>query len=82
MTYVYTYIINFFTKFNISWSRTKKFESFYKNILIENINDSIVKIPMFFSKYLDWRLLKKRNFRLKKKVGKWSYLNFRRATCP
>ncbi len=82
LSYVYTFFVNFFTNFKVSWSRTNKLESFCKTILIENHKNMVLKIPTIFSKVLKLKLLKKKNYYARKKVGKWSYLNFRRATCP
>ncbi len=82
LSYAYTFFVNFFTDFKLSWSRTNKLDSFCKNILIENHNNSILKLPLVLSKILKFKLLKKKNYYARKKVGKWSYLNFRRATCP
>ena len=82
LSYSYTFFVNFFTKFNISWTRVDKLESFCKNILVENHNNSIIKVPLFFSRFLRWVVLKRRDYRLRKKVGRWSYLNFKRATRP
>lgn len=82
LSYAYTFFVNFFTRFQLSWSRTNKLESFCKTTLIENCGDSILRIPLFFTTVFNWKILKKKNYYARKKVGKWSYLNFRRATCP
>ena len=73
--------MNFFTKMKFSWTRMDKLESFFKLYIVEYSN-SIVRIPMIFANFFKWNLLKRRNFILRKKMGRWSYLNFRRATCP
>ena len=81
LSYDYTFFVNFFTRFCISWSRTNKLSSFYKNILIEK-NNQVVKLPIFFSKIFKWKYLKKKNYILKKKIGRWSFLNFKRSKYP
>lgn len=81
LTYNYTFFVNFFTKFSLSWSRTSKLESFCKNLLISKEKE-ILKLPLVYSKYFNWELLKKKNYALKKKIGRWSYLNFKRSQCP
>lgn len=81
LTYTYTFFVNFFTRFKFSWTKTHKLETFCKNLLIFKTRD-IVKLPIFFSKFLNWKFLKKKHFFLKKKVGRWSFLNFKRATQP
>lgn len=82
LSYSYTYLVNSFTQFNLSWSRTDKLESILKKSLIELTGQKIIKLPIFFQNIFKWKVLKRNNFYLRKKVGKWSFLNFRRATCP
>lgn len=82
LSYVYSFLVNFFTLFKVSWFRLNKLESFSKTILIENSNFDIVKLPLLFSKILKWKFLKHKNLSGKKRISKWSYLNFKRATCP
>jgi len=81
LSYTYTFFANFFTDFHISWIRTDKLESFCKLNLVQ-VSGSILKLPMFFCDFFKWKFLKKRNFFLKKKIGKWSFLNFKRSNCP
>jgi len=79
--YTYTFLFNFFTKFKISWTRLNKFSSFWKNSVVE-CNREVLKLPLFFSNFFNWKLLQKRSFFLKKKIGRWSFLNFKRANLP
>lgn len=81
ISYSLSFFMNFFTKMKFSWTRMDKLESFFKLYIVEYSN-SIVRIPMIFANFFKWNLLKRRNFILRKKMGRWSYLNFRRATCP
>ncbi len=81
LSYSYSFLINFFTKFRVSWTRSNKFESFFKTFLTQK-NSKVVKLPLFFAYYFNWKFLKKKNYYLKKKVGRWSFLNFKRATRP
>ena len=80
-SYTYAFFANFFTEFQISWTRTNSLESFCKLNLVQN-NGSILKLPMFFCDFFKWKFLKKRNLFLKKRIGKWSFLNFKRSNCP
>lgn len=81
ISYSLSFFMNFFTKMKFSWTRMDKLESFFKLYIVEYSNN-IVRIPMIFANFFKWNLLKRRNFILRKKMGRWSYLNFRRATCP
>lgn len=81
LSYTYTFFVNFFTDFHISWTRTSKLESFCKRNFVQ-LSGSILKLPMFFCEFFKWKFFKKRNLFLKKKIGKWSFLNFKRSNCP
>jgi len=78
---VHLYFVNYFTKLNLSWTRLSKFKNFIKKNLIE-INKNIIILPLISSKFISWQSLKRKTFKLKKKTGKWSYLNYRRYACP
>lgn len=80
-SYDYTFLVNFFTKFNISWTRTSKFPTLCKTLFFEKTKN-IIKFPIFFNNFFKWRFLKKRNYILKKKIGRWSFLNFKRFKFP
>lgn len=81
LSYSYIFFVNFFTKFNLSWTHTSKLERFVKLSLISKDNN-ILKLPIFFNSLFNWKFLKKKNYFWKKKIGRWSYLNFKRATQP
>lgn len=80
-SYDYTFLVNFFTKFNLSWTRTSKFPSQCKKLFFEKTKN-IIKLPLFFNNFFNWRFLKRRNYILKKKIGRWSFLNFKRFKFP
>lgn len=50
LSYTYSFLVNFFTNFKISWFRMNKLESFCKTSLIEKYSNGVVKIPLLFSK--------------------------------
>jgi len=52
LSYMHTFLVNFFTSFKVSWFRMGKLESFCKTILVENHLNGIIKIPLMFSKVL------------------------------
>ena len=81
LSYNYFLFINFFFKTYISWTRLGKLTSFIKLICIQK-NKNILKLPIFISKNINWNILKKKNYILKKKIGKWSYLNYKRFQQP
>lgn len=81
VSYTLNFLVNFFTKVKLSWTRCGKLESFLKLYVVEYTN-SIVRIPLIFTNFFKWDILKRRSYLLRKKMGRWSYLNFRRATCP
>lgn len=81
LTYALSYFANVFTRLKFSWTRIDKLESFFKLYIIE-YSKNILRIPMLFTNFFRWKILKRRSFFLRKKMGRWSYLNFRRATCP
>lgn len=81
LSYTYTFFVNFFTKFNISWTRTSQLEAFCKRNLVI-VGRNIIQLPYFITTILNWKVLQKKNFLQKKKIGRWSFLNFKRATLP
>lgn len=81
LTYSLAYFANVFTRLKFSWTRIDKLESFFKLYIVE-YSKSILRIPMLFTNFFKWKILKRKSFFLRKKMGRWSYLNFRRATCP
>jgi len=81
LSYSLAYFANVFTRLKFSWTRINKLESFFKLYIVE-YSKNILRIPMLFTNFFKWKILKRRSFFLRKKMGRWSYLNFRRATCP
>lgn len=81
LSYNYTFFVNFFTRFFVSWTRVSKFESFFKRSLV-NKDQTVLKLPLMFNSFFNWKILKKKNYFLKKKIGRWSYLNFKRSQLP
>lgn len=73
--------ITYFSLFQCSWTRISAIKSFLRSVLTTSKNN-IIFTPLFFSNYFNWNFFKKKNFRRRKKVGKWSYLNFKRYVCP
>lgn len=82
LSYLYSFLVNFFTNFKVSWFRLNKLESFSKTNLVELSSFGVLKLPLLFSKILKWKILKYKNLSARKHMSKWSYLNFKRATCP
>lgn len=81
LSYTLNFLVNFFTKVKLSWTRCSKLESFLKLYVVE-YSHNIVRIPLIFMNFFKWGVLRKKSYFLRKKMGRWSYLNFRRATCP
>ena len=79
---IYQYLSNYFTGLSISWSRMSRFNNLLKKNLSIKLNSSVLILPMFNNKYIDWQILKKKNYKIKKKIAKWSYLNYKRYTFP
>lgn len=50
LSYTLNFLVNFFTKVKLSWSRCSKLESFFKLYIIEYTN-SIVRIPLIFMNF-------------------------------
>ncbi len=81
LSYNYFLFINFFYKTYISWTRLSKLNSFIKLLCIQK-SKNILKLPIFLSNNINWSILKKKNFILKKKIGKWSYLSYKKFQQP
>lgn len=79
---VYIYFINIFILNQLSWTRTQKFITFLKQLLILKLSEFIYLLPVGFFKLLNWKKEKKKSFKARKKIGKWSYLNFRKFQRP
>jgi hypothetical protein len=75
-------LINFFTKFSMSWTRTKRLYKFLKQLITYMPTNNLVFLPMFYSNVINWNFFSKRAFVSKKIVSRWSYLNYKRAVCP
>ncbi len=81
LSYNFFFFINFFMKTALSWTRLGNAESFFKYNLVEKIK-SVIKLPLLFLYKFNWRVLIKKSFFIKKKIGKWSYLNYKRSQFP
>lgn len=79
---VYIYLINLFLFSQVSWTRIQKFLSPFKQLLVTKLNRSIYLLPLSFFKLINWRKEKKKSFKSRKKIGKWSYLNYKRSQYP
>lgn len=73
--------VSYFSLFQCSWTRLSLLKTFLKKIVVTTENN-IVFTPLFFANYFNWKFFKKKNFRNRKKIGKWSFLNFKRYICP
>ena len=65
----------------LSWTRLSNTESFFKYNFVEHIG-SVIKLPLLSLNKFNWRFLIKKSFFIKKKIGKWSYLNYKRSQFP
>ena len=81
LSHNFFFYLNFFMKTALSWTRLAYTESFFKDIFVENTK-SILKLPLFFFKKFNWSVLVKKTFFMKKRIGKWSYLNYKRSQLP
>lgn len=81
-SYERIHLINLFTKLQISWKRLQSTPDIYKSNLIECFKQPIILLPLFHVNFFQWKSLKKRNFKLRKKIGKWSFLNFKKSVFP
>lgn len=81
LSHNFFFYLNFFMKTALSWTRLGYSESFFKDIFVENTK-SILKLPLFFFKKFNWSVLVKKTFFMKKRIGKWSYLNYKRSQLP
>lgn len=76
------YFLNYFLGCKVSWTRISKISENFKKYFITWISSNVLALPMLTRKYVNWRILKKKVYKLRKKVGKWSYLNFKRYNLP
>lgn len=81
LSHNFFFYLNFFMKTALSWTRLGHTESFFKYTFVENTK-SILKLPLFFFKKFNWSVLVKKTFFMKKRIGKWSYLNYKRSQLP
>ena len=75
------FYLNFFMKTALSWTRLGYTESFFKYTFVEQ-SKSIVKLPIFLFNKFNWSVLVRKAFFIKKRIGKWSYLNYKRSQLP
>jgi hypothetical protein len=54
----------------------------FKNSLVQFYAKNIFQIPVFFSKFINWGFFKIKNRTNSKKLGKWSYLKFKKFSLP
>ena len=78
----YIFIINNLLSHKISWTKLKQVNSLFKNSLVQEHHKNIFQIPTFFSKFINWGFFKIKNKKIKKKIGKWSYLKFKKFSLP
>ena len=78
----YIFIIASLTFRTVSWTRLRSLNNSFKNSLVVHITKNFLQIPIFFSKFINWSLFKKKNKKLKKIIGKWSYLKFKKFSLP
>lgn len=81
-TNISIYLLTLFTNMKISWTRAQKLTSFLKKNFIIKVSNSIFFLPRVLSTVINWKLLKKKNFAKKKKIGRWSFLNYKRWQSP
>ncbi len=81
-TNIYIYFLILFTNMQFSWIRIQQLTSFLKNILVVKVSDSVFFLPTTLSNLFNWKFLKKKNFFKKKKISRWSYLNYKRWQFP
>ena len=81
LSYNYSFFFNFFLKTFLSWTRFSNLESFFKLLMVEK-GSRILKLPYFLSSMFNWNILKKKNYILRKKIGRWSYLSYKRSQLP
>lgn len=81
LSYNYSFFFNFFFKTYISWTRFSKLESFFKSLIVDQ-QSNILKLPFFFRDMFQWTAVKKKNYIMRKKVGRWSFLNYKRSQLP
>ena len=81
-TNINIYLLAFFTNMQVSWTRIQLITSFLKKIMVIKASNSIFFLPRTFSGVINWKFLKKKSFRLRKKIGRWSYLNYKRWQFP
>lgn len=81
LSYNYSFFFNFFLKTFLSWTRFSNLESFFKLLIVEK-GCRILKLPYFLSSMFNWNILKKKNYILRKKIGRWSYLSYKRSQLP
>ena len=81
-TNINVYLLTFFTNMQVSWTRVQSISSFLKKIMIIQASNSIFFLPKAFSRVINWKFFKKKSFRLRKKISRWSYLNYKRWQFP
>lgn len=81
-TNLYIYLLTIFTNMQMSWTRIQTITLFIKKILIIKVSPSIFFLPTSFSNVINWKFLKTKTFKNKKKISRWSYLNFKRWQFP
>lgn len=75
-------LLNYFTYYKVSWTRVSLLNNVLQEALVWKLSDDIFSLPLLGKKIIKWKFFKKKNFRHIKKMGKWSYLGFKRFTCP
>lgn len=82
MSKPYIFVINNLISHKISWTKLKQINSLFKNSLVQFYDKNIFQIPTFFSKFINWGFFKIKNKINNKKIGKWSYLKFKKFSLP
>lgn len=74
--------IVYLNSYYISWYNIQKITKLLKLYNINLKKKSIFQLPIFLNYFINWKLSKKKKIYLKKKVGRWSFLNFKKFCQP
>lgn len=76
------FIFCYFLNCKISPTRLNRITKQLTSLVTTQLSAKIISLPIISNQYISWSFFKKKNSKLKHKLGKWSFLNFKKFLYP
>ena len=76
------FIFCYFLNFKISPTRLNNVVKQLKNLVTTQLSSKVISLPLVSNRYISWNFFKKKSSKIKNKLGRWSFLNFKKFLYP